>query len=612
MLGRGEEPQRSFLAGLMSVLLLELIIVGIIASCNSNLPSFTPIPTYEPSLVPMTILCPATSEQRVSPTYIWFIVDRSESMPRECSESLDALYLLPGFFIEIGKSLQAYDNIPLYSAIRFIGPNEEILTPTLVSDIRMHVIPTIGNSPTNEYGEALEEVRKEMVIREPRRVMLLLTDGSFSLGYAEKEAKEISEALRQIQNLGGEAYVLLCSENNKEFWEELSEKGLLTAPPYQFPEGVVEIGTKIFPEVRGTGWFTNPDFQIPFPREGLSASVRLLTITDNDRSFELSAGRILQLNPIGDLARGKMQVYEAVGRDFPIDINNCQAQPLSVRRAAGVIAGFYVVRSEGLSAGRVFTVTTEVSVNNGQAKVSFLPSRGLLSSDCYTFSLESDEIEPDENTVPDCGQGCIMWKPVDQDKGPRKIQARVWLWTSGDDAPVECRTISLPVKFAPLPLRHSRYEPICPIPDESIERIRKITFSFQYTPPSSRPAIYLCSPQRPPDRLHECDLKCGTPYPSGDTVECPDPEPRGGEYCVKAEFIDEPPTSSHPIVAREENRIGDGRYVYAYTIKLYECLEKYCGYNKIYFKWTDSDSTVNQNIVYIRQDQCWWWQSSAR
>ncbi|MGB9872066.1 MAG: hypothetical protein ACPLYD_10405 [Anaerolineae bacterium] len=520
-------------------------------------------------------------------------------MPKGCSESLDALYLLPNFFIEAGKSLQTSVSIPIYFAIRFIGPDEEILSPTLASDIRDVYTVTIGNSPTNEYEKALWEIQKAITIREPRRVLVLLTDGTFSSpDYADEERKNVSDALRDIQGLGGEVYTLLCSESNKDFWEDLASKGLLTAAPYRFPEGIVELSKRLFGEVNinngSVGWFTTTsdlNIQILLPREGGAADIKLLVITDKDQGFQLPGGGFLPLNPIEK--RGDFKVYEARS-NFPIN-PSCQSQLISVWRKGGIMAGFYVVQSENLST-RQFDVRIGVSVNNGRATLSFSPTVGLMPPACYTFSLRSEEIT--------AGQGQnFVWEPLFREKPPRDIPTSVHLQVAGDDnIIIECGTISLPVRFAPQPDVERAFAR-----STSNNRIKEIPFSFQYVVPSHRPDIHLCSSQPPPYRLHETNLVCGTPYPDGSTMVCPTPVYDGIAYCVKAEFADGQPTAAHPIVVKEECDGNKG----VYTITFYWCLEN-CQYKRIVFQWPDSDLTVDQKAIYVNKGGYWQLESSAK
>jgi len=517
---------------------------------------------------------------------------------------LEKFFLLPGFFARVAKLVQPED---LYFALSLIGPDQEFLTPTLVSRINESEIlrsPDIGNSPTNEYEKALKRIKDQMIIQQVRRVAVILTDGTFAAGYEKEERKSISETLQQIQNIGGEVYVLLCSTSNREFWEELKANDLLSAPPYYFPEGVIEVGKKLFPgrSPRNMGWFSDlPNFEIQLPAQGVTASVSLVVIAADGTHFNITradTGAQVDDFPLYHIVKNA-PIY--VGY-YPFDLSRlppvgCQGCVLRFNRQHSVVVGFYIVQSSPWSEHR-FDVNIGISVNDREGTVEFSPCQSLVATSCYTFSLEFNDI------FTRLEQNKFAWKPSFKSDRPRNLIASVHLQIAGDDTRLDCGTISLPIKFAPEPIKQDHQVVIIKTSPQNI-RVREQSFPFRYVPPFSQPEIYLCSSKPPPSILSECDLKlCGTPYPDGQTMVCPTPvyESRVQGYCVQANFLEDSPTREYPIV------VGESRSDYAsytYTIRLYECLEKCCQYERLCFQWRESEFTVASIICYKKSNGTW-------
>jgi hypothetical protein len=600
-----------FLAKIVSILLVILVMEGITGCGSGSTPTPIPIPVPEARFtVSTTISCPVPASHRQSlPTYIWLVLDRSKSMPRECAHSLEKFFLLPGFLVYVGKLVQPEK---LYFAMELIGPDKEFLHPTPISKINERDIISqlgspddiIGNSPTNEYEKALERIKDQMSIQQVRRVAVILTDGTFSgPDYEKKERENISRTLRDIQNNGGEVYVLLCSTSNKGFWEELKANGLLSAPPYQFPEGIKEVGEKLFPggSLRNMGWFSGPpNFEIPLPGKGITASVSLAIITNDDADFLLpyvdpkgKSGSILLERFVKNIYVGN-HTFE-LSEFGPMD---CQVPVLQFTRRQSVDVGFYIIQNS-LWSGHRFNANVQISVNDGEGIVEFSPFQSLLASSCYTFSLKSSEI------ITPLEQNKFAWKPLFKSDRPCNLNASVYLQVAGEDILLECGTISLPIKFAPEPTQNNVTRTV-----EHDSPIEKQSFPFRYVPLFPKPEIYLCSSEEPPrGPLTDCDLVCGTPYPDEQTVVCPTPVTRPERYCVRAEFIEELPTKEHPIVV-SESRLGYADSMY--TIQFYKCLEKCCKYERLYFQWPESESTVAQSIIYTKSNGIWRKESHSR
>jgi len=605
MPGKTAGFRRSLFAGMIGASLVILVMTGITACGSGSIPaSVSPVPEARPNLS-TTISCSVPApHSRSTPTYLWLVLDRSESMRRECADSLEKFFLLPGFFAHVAKLVQPED---LYFALSLIGPDQEFLSPTLVSRINEREIlrsPDIGNSPTNEYEKALKRIKDQMIIQQVRRVAVILTDGTFAAGYEKEERKSISETLQQIQNIGGEVYVLLCSTSNREFWEELKANDLLSAPPYYFPEGVIEVGKELFPgrSPRNMGWFSDlPNFEIQLPAQGVTASVSLAVIAADDAHFNITradTGAQVDDFPLYHLVKNA-NIY--VG-DYAFDLSRlppvgCQGCVLRFNRQHSVDVGFYIAQSSPWSEHR-FDVNIGISVNDGEGTVEFSPCQSLVAPSCYTFSLNFLNFK---EIITPLEQNKFAWKPSFESERPQNLSASVYLQIAGDDTLLDCGIISLPIKFAPEPTQD---RVVIKTSLQNI-RIKEYSFSFRYVPPSPRPEIYLCSSEPPPSKPHECDLQtCGTPYPDGQTMVCPTPESYPEEWCVQAEFIESPkgdPTREHPIVASESS----SGYTSIYTIRLYECLEKCCKYEQLYFQWPESESTVATSIIYKKSAGTW-------
>ncbi len=524
-------PHRALFALILGSLMVAAIFI--IEGCGSA----PAVPTSLPHLLPDTtpIVCYpdlSPSSTPVTPTAIWFLVDRSESMwdGNKCPHR-EQVYQLMRFFATIAKVVaeEKGEESPIYLAVKFFPGERGDISPTLASSLSLETIGETGkeHSDENQYRNALEKVW-ESVKRSSssETIVVLLTDGTFAAGVEKEEQEDIKDyiANRFAKHPHVHTHVVLCGESQLGFWKELEQEGvkIYTASQILNEPGLLgeEILGEWLPKDRliRTGWFSElpVSFFVPPEITEISKGI-LIPLRSTSAQFGLSDNT----RPLRNFYRASTGLYYL---QLPLSLENsseCTHQ-MTIEGDQDA-AGFYIIRGDS---GLSVTLLPGISINNLTSPLTISVSGLKVSPWCSTPTvvLEGGSAWWDDNSDTWGNKGVARWgwKPG-EDREPPEITGTLLLTASRPEEVllISC-SISLPIRFQPQPTDGRNYS------EQTVDGITifQMTFPFKWDPSLQYPKIFLCSKSSPSDSIN------GTCATSADvSLECPLSNPECREEC---------------------------------------------------------------------------------
>lgn len=620
--------------------LVVLIVVGCVPSQLTET-SFPTIPQSPEIRIPPT---PTPTPHPVPPTtVVWFLVDRSNSMKRCADSERKILYQLPGFLAQVAAVLSS-NRGSTFSVAEVLFPlDKDLHFPTPASeamkDLRNREVSITHTQriPWNEYGKALRQVSYSTGSEE-RRVVLILTDGTFSeTGESQREQRqreEREEIERELQHIkkqkNTEVYLIYCHHpSSLEAWNSPTITSMLsgTYGLGNLPEWIEELGNVLFrdwlhsSEIIQTGWLTSSTI-VALPGETITFSVDIIPL-DVD-TIPLDSGAEAWIDYMGNrhyltLTDAKVFVLnEGFVHSKPDDSCESREMRLHLRDSAGRYpVGQYLIRN--FRTPLVKEIQVEMSVNHQPATVTF-SLKGSPDFDPAQF-VQCYEIELISKVATASGQfqnslsTLTLTLPPETEPGdyPGILSLKNRKGNVLADYP-----ITLPIRFQPTPsgrLAKTLLEIMVAEKDRYA-----MSFEYKYVPPEVRPQIFLCSSLTPTETEEaNRNLSCGkAPCCSGGgscSIICPTPPcPLKSDLCpncVPVEFSREL-CAPDGIAVASQHRGPSSTQAYAtetYTVTMYKCLAEEkatnCGYTGLLFFWPEGPKVVTTTYYFKRAGNTW-------
>lgn len=590
-------------------------------SCSPHPPTPTPV-TISPTIgVPTPPSGTPTPHPAPRKTALWLLVDRSTSM-KECAGT-ERLYQLSGFFAHIAAVLSSNQDSPfLVSEIFFPNPDKGYISPALASEVWRKLREQevrIEESGKNEYEQALDQVSRKCE-REPRNIVLVLTDGTYSSDDKEKQRKEEQELKESLQRLtqqkGAEVYLILCRHRKPpEPWKALEVTAMLSGT-YElddWPEWVDDLGNALFGEwlkeenIR-SGWITSTSTAVTLPGDTITFSVDLIPLNFNAEAWIDYMGN---RHPLMATDAMILSLKEGFVHSHPDD--GCE--PLEGRLTLKDSIGLYLVKTYRTPPVKEDWVGTSVNYQSATLTISlktspdFDPSKFIR---CYSGIELISEIAAASGQF-QTSRSTLEWRPPAHTE-PGDYPGTLYLKNHEGRILAE-HSITLPVRLQPTPSHRSATA----VSDSSQtdQKIYRMNFEYNYVPPEVRPQIFLCSAHTPTETEQinrnlscgkascciggdKCDVLCPTPIP------CPSEVSSFCSNCVPVVFDNLCASQRIAVASQHPN---PPQYTQTYTVTLYECLVKEngrkCDYTGLVFFWPEGPKAVATPHYFKRSGNTW-------